>query len=131
MRGYTIVSSMTTLMYVVAALAGGLGMYFGIAGAFHLIYSRGRVEVPASPLPLAEDEPAAARPRGLQHARGVGGVGLLRGVPRGRRALGRVFRPARARHSLRARRDGGLFPPHRRGALLGAPHLPPTAPLPL
>lgn len=35
---------MTTLMYLGAAIAGGLGMYFGIAGAFHLIYYRGRRE---------------------------------------------------------------------------------------
>ncbi len=44
MRGYTIVSSMTTLMYVVAAIAGGLGMYFGVAGAFQLVYYRARRE---------------------------------------------------------------------------------------
>ncbi len=35
---------MTTLMYVGAAIAGGLGMYFGIAGAFELIYYRARRE---------------------------------------------------------------------------------------
>lgn len=35
---------MTTLMFVGAAIAGGLGMYFGIAGAFHLLYYRGRRE---------------------------------------------------------------------------------------
>jgi Delta7-sterol 5-desaturase len=35
---------MTTLMYVGWAIAGGLGMYFGIAGAFELIYYRARRE---------------------------------------------------------------------------------------
>lgn len=33
---------MTALMYIVAAIAGGLGMYFAIGGAFELIYYRGR-----------------------------------------------------------------------------------------
>ncbi len=33
---------MTTLMYVAVAIAGGLGMYFGIAGAFNLVYYRAR-----------------------------------------------------------------------------------------
>ena len=35
---------MTTLMYVGMAIAGGLGMYWGIAGAFQLIYYRARRE---------------------------------------------------------------------------------------
>jgi lathosterol oxidase len=35
---------MTTLMYVAAAIAGGLGMYLGIAGAFELYYYRARRE---------------------------------------------------------------------------------------
>jgi lathosterol oxidase len=33
---------MTTLMYVAMAVAGGLGMYFGISGAFELVYYRAR-----------------------------------------------------------------------------------------
>ncbi len=35
---------MTTLMYVGVAIAGGLGMYWGIAGAFQLLYYRARRE---------------------------------------------------------------------------------------
>ena len=35
---------MTTLMFVGVAIAGGLGMYLGIAGAFHLLYYRARRE---------------------------------------------------------------------------------------
>jgi lathosterol oxidase len=35
---------MTPLMYVGAALAGGLGMYYGISGTFELIYYRARRE---------------------------------------------------------------------------------------
>ncbi len=37
---------MTTLMYVGAAIAGGLGMYWGIGGAFELIYYRLRRDRP-------------------------------------------------------------------------------------
>jgi lathosterol oxidase len=37
---------MTALMYIGAAVAGGLGMYHGIAGAFELIYYRARRDQP-------------------------------------------------------------------------------------
>src|SRR6185437_11778687 len=36
--------TMTTLMYVGMSIAGGLGMYWGISGAFQLLYYRARRE---------------------------------------------------------------------------------------
>jgi lathosterol oxidase len=45
-RPVTLHTTMTPLMYIGVSIAGGLGMYFGIGGAFELVYYRARRDRP-------------------------------------------------------------------------------------